>query len=97
MKVSELVQRAVVREFPGDAAREMVDLLGAKPLPFLEEPSRERDRVQLAILLYARGDVRRARTAVDLAATDWRDLLVAVGLANEDWPEVLRAAGYAAP
>lgn len=47
------------------------------------------ERAQAAIVLLAAGDLGRLRQMLDLAASDWRDLLVAVGLADEDWPEQL--------
>ena len=52
------------------------------------------ERVQAAIVLVAGGDRRRLRDALDLAATDWRDLLVWAELADADWPARLdRALG----
>lgn len=47
------------------------------------------ERVQAAIVIYANGDLERFGQAVELAATDWRDLLIAAGLADDDWPQVL--------
>jgi hypothetical protein len=47
------------------------------------------ERVQAAAVLLADGDLRRLRQALELAAQDWRDLLVAAGLANGDWPQRL--------
>jgi hypothetical protein len=47
------------------------------------------ERIQAAIVLLAGGDLRRLRQAIDLAASDWRDVLVAAGLADENWPQRL--------
>jgi hypothetical protein len=44
------------------------------------------ERVQAAIVMLANGDLGRLRQALDLAAADWRDVLVAAGLADDDWP-----------
>ncbi len=44
------------------------------------------ERVQAAIVLQANGDIARLRQMLDLASTDWRDLLIAAGLAEGDWP-----------
>jgi hypothetical protein len=47
------------------------------------------ERVQAAIVLLADGDIPRLRQALELAMTDWRDVLVAAGLADENWPQRL--------
>jgi hypothetical protein len=44
------------------------------------------ERIRAAIVLLADGDLSHFREAVELAKTDWRDLLVAAGLAHADWP-----------
>ncbi|WP_233225584.1 hypothetical protein, partial [Amycolatopsis sp. CA-126428] len=44
------------------------------------------ERVQAAIVLLARGSIRRFRDAVTLSTQDWRDVLVAADLAHDDWP-----------
>ena len=55
----------------------------------LEDSRQDAERLLAAAVLIADGDVGRFRSAIRLARTDWRDLLVAAGLANEDWPRVL--------
>lgn len=47
------------------------------------------ERLLTAIALVAKR--RSLPEALELARTDWRNLLVSAGLAGEDWPEVLRA------
>lgn len=47
------------------------------------------ERVQAAIVLAAQGDLRAIRYGVELAAIDWRDVLVNGGLSDENWPAVL--------
>lgn len=49
------------------------------------------ERVQAAVVLWARGDIDRLRDAAALAHQDWRDALVRAGLADDDWPERLDA------
>jgi hypothetical protein len=44
------------------------------------------ERIRAAIVILADGDLSRFRRAIDLAKTDWRDLLIAAGLAHGDWP-----------
>lgn len=99
MKVSAAVRYEVRARFYPDAASAVEHLLAVTELSGLSAPSHERlrDRVHLAALKVAGGDVTRFRDALRLAAQDWRDLLMAANLADEDWPAVLRAAGYAVP
>lgn len=99
MKVSALVRREVRARFSPEAASVVERLLAETDLVGLDVPSRdrERDRVQLAALKMADGDLAALREALALGALDWRDLLMSAGLENLDWPTVLRAAGYLAP
>ena len=39
--------------------------------------------------MWSRGDMSRLRDSLDLAAIDWRDVLVRAGLGDEDWPSRL--------
>ncbi len=41
------------------------------------------DRVRLAAIKISRGSVPRLRDAVELAKTDWRDVLVAAGFSED--------------
>lgn len=91
--VSESIRRHLQERYSPDYTTAALRALESTPLPFLERLSRDRDRVHLAILLYARGEEERLREAAALASADWRDLLVATGLENDDWPEVLRRGG----
>lgn len=43
------------------------------------------ERVQAAVVLWARGDQARLADAARLAQEDWRDVLVRAGLAEDDW------------
>lgn len=49
------------------------------------------ERIQLAALLLAQGDLSKLDDALALGRRDWRDLLVAAGLADEGWQERVAA------
>lgn len=63
--------------------------------------ARQLERVRFAALKLSGGDLGRLRKAIELAKTDWRDLLVAAGFAenvqsHESWfPGECRAKGGA--
>jgi len=88
---SERLDRRLMRDFPdpgsADSARRQLAELprraGSDPAAFASE------RIQAAIVLLANGDMFRLRQAIDLAISDWRDVLVAAGLADADWPSQL--------
>lgn len=84
---SRLEQR-IRRDFPEPgSAHGVLLLLSDLPRKVGYDPEiLASERIQAAVVLLAHGDLARLRRAVDLAATDWRDLLVAAGLADEDWP-----------
>ena len=47
------------------------------------------ERLQAAVVLWARGDLGRFQDSLALCEVDWRDVLVRGGLADDDWPERL--------
>ena len=49
------------------------------------------ERVQAAIVLWARGNLSRFRDSLALARVDWRDVLVRGGLENDEWAKDLDA------
>jgi hypothetical protein len=75
------------RDFPGpgSAGSVLEQLAGLLRRAGYDEEVLASERVQAAIVLLAAGDIGRFRHAIDLAAADWRDVLVASGLADEDW------------
>ena len=97
--VSDLVRNQAASQFAPPELDDVLALLDATPLPLLETPDRRRDhdRVQLAVLKIAGGDAIKLLEALELAARDWRDVLVWAGLAHGDWPDVLRRAGMPVP
>lgn len=50
------------------------------------------ERIQAAVVLAARGDLRRLKSIVRNSHRDYRDTLMGAdeALAHDDWPEVLR-------
>jgi hypothetical protein len=79
--VSRRLQRRVFIDFPqAGSAEEVISLLAG---------ASEDERVQAAIVLAARGDLAEIEREVELAAVDWRDVLVNGGLAGAEWPSVL--------
>ncbi|WP_246117325.1 hypothetical protein [Cellulomonas composti] len=55
------------------------------------DESSDLERVQAAIVLWAKGDLGKLRDASRLAHEDWRDALVRGELADDDWQERLDA------
>jgi|SRR6516162_305436 hypothetical protein len=95
-----LVVMAETRErFSPPDAEHILQLFQSASLPFLDGPSRERERarVQLAVLKLAAGDVKQLEHWLREAEIDWRDVLVASGLENDDWDRVLACAGFRVP
>jgi hypothetical protein len=89
VSISERVRRRVRVEFPQHPNLVVAALT---ELTYDVFPSEARDsvyveRIQLAALLLARGDLRRLDDALVLGHTDWRDLLVNAGLADDGWRE----------
>jgi hypothetical protein len=97
MKLSAVVEEQIAERFQPEDGASVRAALEAASLPFLEQPSRQRDRVHLAILKLAEGDAGKFQQALRLAQTDWRDVLVAAGLAHADWPRALAEEGIRLP
>ncbi|MFD8422393.1 hypothetical protein [Streptomyces sp. NPDC059466] len=87
--ISARLHERIRRDFPdADAARGVegaLRILGAE----LEDSRQSTERLLTAALVIAAGDIDRFRSAVRLARTDWRDLLMAGNLGQDDWPRVL--------
>ena len=98
MNVSPTIEANVRSTFSAHGAREAFALLAS-----MLEPPRSpewavaRERVQIAALLLARGNLESLKTAVEQSQVDWRDTLTSAGLSNADWPSVASAAGFAVP
>jgi hypothetical protein len=96
--VSALVRQEIEKRFPDDAVS-VIASFEATPLPFLdaENRRREKDRVHLAIIKLSGGDITRVPHSLEIAARDWRDVLVWSGLGQPNWPDVLRDSGFPVP
>lgn len=94
MSVSSLVRKQAHRFFTPAQADDVIAALDALDLSL---GMMDADRVQLAILLVAQGDLKAIRVALNQARRDWRDILVVAGLAEEDWPAALRQRGIEIP
>jgi hypothetical protein len=90
MSVSPLVREQARRFF---APAQTDDVVAALDTSDLSLGLMNADRVQLAILIIAHGDMQDFRVALRQARQDWRDTLVDAGLAGDDWPAVLRQHG----
>lgn len=78
--MSDLVSARIERDYHGGEetdARAALERIPSELSAWKEVG--EGDRVELAALTYAHGDLTRLREAVELALHDWRDLLVTVG------------------
>jgi hypothetical protein len=66
-----------------EAAKLLAEQCGNN-LPFLESlDAQGLERFRFAALKLSGGDLSRLRSAVELAKTDWRDLLVAAGFGED--------------
>ncbi|MFG2270438.1 hypothetical protein ACGFNY_11790 [Streptomyces chartreusis] len=87
--ISARLHKRIHRDFPDpEAAKGIAGALRVLATE-LERSQESPERLLTAALVIADGDVTRFRSAIRLARTDWRDLLVAGGLAHADWPQVL--------
>lgn len=75
-QVSERLQRRIERDFDAEQVAEVCRLVAE---------ASDTERVQAAIVLAAQCDVDAVRREAELAAVDWRDVLVNGELAGEDW------------
>ncbi len=90
-RIADSVLREIARVFASSARARVVDALSSRELAAL--PPEAYPRVHFAILRISGGDLHRLDEAIDLAARDWRDVLVAAGLHEANWEDVLRASG----
>jgi hypothetical protein len=79
------MNRYVERHFDAEAAERVRHLLSGWEIP----GGQNAERMLGAALLCAGSDEGQLATCMDLAETDFRDLLVGAGLADEDWPRVM--------
>ncbi len=86
-ELSEETQRRIDALFPAEAREEVERLLKeqcGKNLPLMERANEfDLERVRFAALKVSESSIARLRQAVELANTDWRDLLVGAGFAED--------------
>ena len=88
--VTPLVRAQAKKSFaPADSVAVCAELAAAD-LPLINNNG---ERVHLAVVHLASGDLARFRIHLAEACSDWRDVLVADGLASVGWPQVLTARG----
>lgn len=81
------ITRHVRASFPEETAEGVLRRLDTWRLSY---PTSERpERLVAAVVLLAGDDAAGIERAIDLAESDWRDLLVAAGLAEADWEDEL--------
>ena len=81
---NEDVERIALRDFPSESSP-VLEILGEYGA---EEWHREVDRVRLAVLKLAAGNVDRLLSAIDTAKRDYRDVL-----ASAEYPKYSRLVG----
>lgn len=88
------LERRIQRDFPEPgSAHGIIAALDRLPeAAGCDEVVLRSERIRAAIVLYADGDLARFRRAIQLAMTDWRDLLITADLVHDDWPARLDAA-----
>lgn len=98
MDVSPTIEANVRSTFSEHGARTALALLTSmlEP-PQTPEWAVARERVQIAALMLARGNLDSLKAAVKQSQVDWRDTLTSAGLSNANWPSVASAAGFAVP
>ncbi|MDQ0714331.1 MoxR-like ATPase [Streptomyces luteogriseus] len=87
--ISDRLRDRIRRDFPDPDAAKGIEGALWKLAVELEDSLQSPERLLTAAVVIADGDVDRFRSAVRLARTDWRDLLMAGGRGHEDWPSVL--------
>ena len=105
--VSSYVRTKIREVLPSADAEQAIATLEATCFPLAPTGSLLERRIHLAIIKLVCDPWRsrfpeparseRFRDALDLARTDWRDLLVSAGLEHDNWPQVLAESGYERP
>ena len=87
ISVSERILQLVESMFPEQSQeriRELLELECADNIAGCENyDSEQMDRIRVSVLKLSEGDPDRLARAVELAQTDWRDLLMAAGFGED--------------
>jgi hypothetical protein len=91
--LSPRLQRRIQASFPRQVEPVTATLARLQHDLFANDPADPAgdERILAAVVLLANGDLQGIDSAVALARTDWRDLLVAAKLEHADWPSRLDA------
>ena len=105
--VSAYIRSKLAEVLPRDAAARAISRLETTNFPLAKSGSELETRIRLGILkcvcdpwhsIYVEpSTIDKFEDALQLAKTDWRDLLVSAGLENDDWRSVLIRSGYETP
>jgi hypothetical protein len=86
-KLSPKTEQHIAAMFPADCRAEVAELLlqqCGNNLPLLNRLDEfQLERFRFAALKLSAGNMDRLKKAIELAKTDWRDLLVAAEFAND--------------
>jgi len=95
MDVSPTIEANVCSTFSehgaGTALALLASMLEPPPTP---EWAVARERVQIAALMLARGNLDSLKAAIRQSQVDWRDTLTSAGLSDANWSSVASAAGF---
>jgi len=87
--VSPRLGRWIIANFPAGTSAQVLRQLA--DLPPVTTGGQDAERILAAMVLDTKGSFEAFRQRLELAAVDWRDLLVGGGLGDEDWPRRLDA------
>ena len=90
--VTDLVRQQARKLFAPGEADLVISELEPTRIPLVDDGTAP-ERIHLAILYLADGDLREFDQTLNRGRMDFRDILVAAGLAEADWPAVLRSRG----
>ncbi len=90
--VTDLVRQQARMMIAPDEADLVISELETTLIPLVDDGTAP-ERIHLAILFLADGDLREFDQTLNRGKMDFRDTLVAAGLAHADWPAVLRNRG----
>jgi len=87
--VSDRLLNRVRADFEPNAVTEVLEQLARIPESLPLGDTQDPERMQAALVIPARGNLKAFLGLVSLANRDWRDALVGAGLGYGDWPERL--------
>ena len=87
IELSEKTAGRVSTLFPKNQWREVEDLLKiecGENIPFCENSNKyEMERIRFAVLKLSEGNIEKLVQGIELAQTDWRDLLMMAGFGED--------------